>query len=61
MMVRLTLPWKQFPAGHVIPEMQANVARLLISRHIAEEVKMASPLNRMMTSINASKRKISLR
>ncbi len=62
MMVRLTAAWKQWPKGHVIPEMPGGLARTLIQRNIAEEVKsMASPINRMMTSINAGKKKLSLR
>ncbi len=61
MIVRLMAPWKQWPKGHIIPEMPGGLARTLIQRNIAEEVKMASPINRMMTSINAGKKKLSLR
>ncbi len=64
MMVRLLLPWKQWPKGHVIPETPGGLARTLIQRNIAEEVSEKSfmaPLNRMMTSINAKKPKLALR
>jgi hypothetical protein len=35
----LKMPWKIWPAGHVIPEMPDNQASLLISRGIAEPAK----------------------
>jgi hypothetical protein len=55
MMVQLKQPWKTWPIGHVIPEMQANVARGLIARGIVEEVKstgkpFAAPVDRSVRS-----------
>ncbi len=62
MIVKLNAAWKKWPAGHVIPEMPDNVARALIARRIAEEVKTyQSPLNRMMSNVNHKKPKLSLR
>jgi len=47
----LLKPWKIWPIGHVIPDMPAGQASLLLGRGICEEVKaVQAPANRMMQS-----------
>lgn len=38
-MIRLSKPWKNWPAGHVFTDMPPNVAGTLVSRGIGEHVE----------------------
>lgn len=50
--IRLKKAWKIWPVGHVIPDMPANQASLLIGRGIAEEASATarSPVREAMRS-----------
>lgn len=43
MKVRLLTAWGQWSKGHVFPEMPGGVARTMIARGLAEEVRDAEP------------------
>lgn len=56
--LRLKQAWKVWPVGHIIPEMPANMARNLIDRGIAEEIK-DKPKSRMSDVLSIPNRMVS--
>ncbi len=51
--IRLRLAWRQWPKGHIIPEMPAAAAQMMVEAGQAEYVTtpiLNSPANRMMVA-----------